>query len=313
MSDDPFGTRVVRRLNRLTLSRPSVGLCLAALAGFTLGPRLGEQWWPSAGELEDLFGPLDRRRAGILQRRISATELRNRATTYLLRHGGPAPLAARIRVHGAEGFQRLEDEKVPVAVVFWHLGAVRAVETALHALGHPILSATYLVPRGPDPGYRWRVVDSAAAGAQFVVESLRELKRGTVPVLALDGHARGGRRVPFLGRDIPIPGGAGALAVRGGARLVPVTSRWVGLTSRVEVVLHEPLPAVAAGRSDADREFAAVRSAVRWFEEYLLAHPEDLRLWNTRAVVTNRVEGPKSPSDADFVALADAFDAADQR
>ena len=312
MGRESFATTLVRRLNRTTNAHPALGLRLAALAGFLLGPRLGDPWWPSAAELEELVGGMDHRRLERLRRRIAAGELRNRAVISLLHRRGPEPLSRLITLRGADAFRRLRDDGVPVVVVFWHLGVIRAVETALAALGCPLLTSTNRPPRGQDPGYRRRVVSDPASATLFLMEALKEVKRAGVPVLALDGLGSKRRAVPCFGRSFPVPAGPGALAGRGGARIVPATSRWLGLSPRVEVTLHEPLPRPAQGAMALEEwEFEMAGSAVTWFERHLRGHPEDLRLVNVRNLLSKHRAHPRAPREEDFARLAAEFEASE--
>jgi lauroyl/myristoyl acyltransferase len=302
--------RLVRRLNRITNRRPALGLRLAAIVGFTLGPWLGDAWWLSDAELEELLGEIDPRTRRRLQRRIAAGELRNRALAYLLHHDGPEKLIPRIRICGDRAFRSLLDDRVPVVVLYWHQGVPRSVETALHSLGHPILAAIDHRPPGPDPGYRWLLASDRPSRSRYLMEALKAVRDGGVPVFALDGPGPESQRFEFLGRSLPIPGGAGLLAGRGGARLVPASSRWLGLSSRLEVTLHEPLPEPARGaRGQEDWEREIVARAVAWSEEHIRAHPENLRPVSVRHMLGHLRAAPRAPSDADFARLAEEFDA----
>lgn len=314
MDRQSFSKRLVRRLNRITNERPALGLRLAGLVGFLFGPWLGEAWWLSEADLEELLGEVDGRTLRRLQRRIAAGELRNRAVMYLLHHGGPDKLAPLVRARGAEAFQSLRDEKLPVAVICWHLGVVRAEKAALHSLGHPILGALNRPPPGPAPGFRWLLAADRASGSRFLMEALKEVERGGVPILTLDGPGPSSSRVPFLGRSLPIPGGAAYLARRTGARVVPATSRWVGLSPRIEVVLHEPLPLPARGAMAPDEwEHEAVSVAAQWFADHVSRHSEDLRPVNVRNMLTHLRAHDRAPSDSDFARLSEEFDTADGR
>lgn len=302
--------RLVRRINHISAARPGLGLRLAALSGVALRSRLGEAWWPSSHEIEAMLGTLDARPLRRLQGRLSACQLRNRAVQHLLRHRGIEPLRGLIRVRGVGAFERLRAAG-PVAVVHWHAGVVRGVETALHGRGYPILAATAVSPVGPDPGYRWALVNGRSLATRYLAEAMRGVKRGVVPVLSLDGHmGAGARELTFLGQSIAVHSGAGVLARRADARLVPATSRWVGLSSRIEVTLHEPLPepdrSVGSVEEWQDR---IVESGVRWFEERLRAHPEDLRIVSMRMMLERTRNVGQAPSDEDFARLAEAFDA----
>jgi lauroyl/myristoyl acyltransferase len=247
-----------------------------------------------------------------LQRRIAAAELRNRAVVHRLRHDGPERLAALISVRGADVLQRLRDAGTPTVVLWWHQGAARAVETALSGLGVPLLVATN-APRAPDCGYRWRIVpEDAGQATQFMMQARKAAEAGEIPVLALDTASARDDRLPFLSGSLPIPMGSGWLAARTGARLVPTTSRWIGLSPRVEVTLHPPIPEPPRGAaSPAAWEREVVASAVRWYEEFLRTHPETLGLPQIRRALEPVPASCRAPSDDDFMRLAEDFDGAD--
>jgi lauroyl/myristoyl acyltransferase len=306
-----FTKRLVRRLNRITQARPGLGLRLAALAGFCLGPRLGEPYWISGAELEELLGEIEPRALRRLQRRIAARELRNRAAMYLTKHAGAAPLAQLIRLRGAREFARLR-EQGPVAVIFWHIGAVRAVEVGLHSAGIPIFVAWDRRPGGRPPDYRWRLVTDQVSGFHFLLEAIKDAQHGFVPTLAMDGPGHGGGQAPFFGRSVPVPSGAGALAVRARARLVPATSRWVGFSPRIELTLHDPIPEPERGSLAPDAwEKEVVNGAVRWFEGYVRGHAEDLRPVSVRNALARLRGHRRAPSEVDFARLAEEFQSAD--
>ena len=275
----PWVRPLVRRLNRIARERPRLGLRLAAIAGHTLGPRLGDAWTPTLGELEALFGELDPRTAKRLRRAMASHELRNRALMALLRRLGPEPMHRLMRVRGAEGLLGLREAKVPVVVCFWHLGVIRAVEQALVRLGLPLYLAGARVPLGPNPGFRYEVVTDAVSGLRFLKGALKELEQGGVPVVAVDGSAGAqSRRAPFFGRSLPVPPGLAILARSSGARVVPATSRWVGLSAGIEVTLHEPLPEPASSRTARlEWEQELLDGATAWYERHVRAHPEDMR------------------------------------
>jgi lauroyl/myristoyl acyltransferase len=276
-------SQLVDRLIRMADTQPRAGFRLAGLAGVVLGARLGGAWTPSATELRGLLGSLDERTVARLQRRIASREVRNRALLFVLRRSGSERILPLVQIRGADSFLRHQAENRPTIVVFWHMGAARSVETAVAKLGCSVLCASIQSPPGPDPGFRRLPVSNAASGTRFLMEALRELKRGGVPVLAVDGPGGKSRRTPFLGRSLPVPTGVSALARMAGARIVPATSRWVGASSAIEVNLHDPLPDPVADLATPEEwEHELAVSAMRWFEHHLRTHPEDLRPLNIR-------------------------------
>lgn len=274
----------VRRVNRIAAVYPSLGLRLAALSGRALGARLGDAWTPNAAEVEARLGLAEPRAVARLQARIASCELRNRVLMYLLKRRGPADLRRLLRVRGAEVLEPLREAKVPVVVAFWHFGVVRSTDTGLSKLGLPILVATSEPPRGPEPGFRFYTVDGPEAGTRFLLSALKELKTGGIPALAADGLVDDNSpRFPFLRGEVAVPTGLAILARRSGARIVPATSRWLGLRAAAEFRLHPPVEEPAVERGDRARwETALLANTVKWFEGHLLENPGDLRPLNFR-------------------------------
>lgn len=312
MGEEAFSERLLHKIDRTTDASPALGLRLAALAGVVLGARLGAQWRPAEAELRELLGDLDGRAVGRLRRRIAASELRNRAALRLLDQSGPDRLMSLIRVRGAEVLRRLRDERIPTIVLWWHQGAVRAVEIALSGLGLPLFVATN-APRGSDSGYRWKVVvDDPGDGTEFMMQALKEIKDGAVPVLSLDTASGREDRSPFFTGSLPIPTGTGWLVARTGARLVPATSQWIGLSARIEVELHEPILEPARdGLTPAEWKRELVASGVRWWEDHLRRHPETLGLVQIRRALERPQCAARAPSDDQFTRLVEDFDSAD--
>jgi lauroyl/myristoyl acyltransferase len=115
--------------------------------------------------------------------------------------------------------------------------------------------------------------------ARFLLEAREALARGEIVGLNLDWRQARGALVTVLGRRMPLAGGALWLARTTGARLVPVTRRWLGATGGVEVTFHEPLPEPRASREDAplfERELADAAGA--FFDGHLRREPGTLRL-----------------------------------
>lgn len=225
---------------------------------------------------------MDAQTSARVRRRIASCEVRNRALLFVLRRSGPRRILPLLRIHGHESFRQLRDQGDPAVVVFWHLGVARAVELMLTRLGYSVLGASLEESPRPLPGYRALTVSDASSGTRFLMEALRELKDGGVPVLAADGPGRGSRRTRFLGRQLPLPSGIARLARMASARVVPATSRWIGTSSAIEVTLHPPLPEPDASHAPPDWEDELATQVMRWFESHLRSHPEDLRPFNIR-------------------------------
>jgi hypothetical protein len=157
-------------------------------------------------------------------------------------------------------------------------------------------------------GYPWFPLWDPAGATRFLHEALKLLQSGGLPVVGLGPKAPQPHRIPFLGRSIPVPIGAGYLASRAGVRLMPVTATWAGLSPHINLTLHDPIPEPARGTlSQTDWEVEVVRAAIAWFGDYLRAHPEDLRPVNLRHLLQHLRQHPREPSKADFDRLAESF------
>jgi SAM-dependent methyltransferase len=158
---------------------------------------------------------------------------------------------------------------------------VRATSVALRALGVPALFAVARWNREPDSDHdvvRYARLQTSADEARFLKRAHRALADGRIVGVNLDVVRAGGEDGFFLGRRIRVGRGAAALARLTGARLVPVTRRFLGMSGRIEVTFHEP---IADG--DLDRasgmafDGALLTRATAWFEAQARNHPGSLR------------------------------------
>jgi hypothetical protein len=284
--------KLLKRLKRIAAKRPALGLRLAAGFGYALGPRVGAVFVPSAQQLTTLLGPMKSGAVRRLQRRIAAQEFRTHVHKSVLRRRGAPGMLPLVRIASAEPLLRLRREGTPVVAVFWHCGARGGVELGLIRLGVLAYVAMLSEPRRPDPGFRWDRVFDPFSSVRFLKQSAKELAQGTVVVMSLDGV--GGTPLEdttFLGCHFPFARGPAILARRAGARLVPTTTRWMGMSGRIEVTFHDPLPEPAVSRK-AEKEFEdALRvSGARFFDRHLRAHPELLVPGNVRRCLGFRRE-----------------------
>jgi lauroyl/myristoyl acyltransferase len=280
-----------KRLSRLTLARPGVGLGLAALVGRVAGARAGPGFTLTPDEVRALFGPLPRAAVARIRRRIASEELRNRCARGLVRERGLEVLATRVRVVGGAHLHELVRDKVPVVAVGWHAGAFRSAPLGISRLGISTLVATGkpLGRAAEEAGPLLRYAEmhettGALAGAQFLKQALSHVAHGGVTVFFADSFDMRGRIwMSFLGRRFPLARGATTLARLSRGRVVPVSSRWIGLGSVIEVRIHEPLPEPAAPRTAAlEYETELLRSICRLFEAEVRVRPESMRLWRWR-------------------------------
>jgi lauroyl/myristoyl acyltransferase len=268
-----------------TLQRPALGLRLAGLTGSVLAPWLGPRWSPSRAELAEVLPAEHRARARRIQREIAAQELRNRALSALANRRGPEVLADRVEVVGGERLLRLSRGGAPLVLAMCRVGAFRAVPAALARLGLPTLMAVTSLPRRPQPDDR---VESALAlpgveGLEFLRRALGVLRRGGAVAVVVDGE-RGAdpTDAPCLGRRSRLQRGAATLARRTGARVVPVTARWLGSSSRAEVAFHAALPQPSAPATSAEFERELVARLGAFFDAHVRQYPGTLRLVKLR-------------------------------
>jgi lauroyl/myristoyl acyltransferase len=122
--------------------------------------------------------------------------------------------------------------------------------------------------------YWHRPEDSTGARALLLLRGRRQLAAGGLVVLALDSWFGAGLEVRVAGRRATFAPGLGRLVRMTGAPVFPLLGRWAA-ADRIELVVHEPLPASVEPPSD-DLEAAVVRQAAAWLDGHLASHPEDL-------------------------------------
>lgn len=270
--------RLVKRLKRLALRNPDLALRLAAGLGTALGP--GSRWSPTPEEIALVLG--ERRPSAVraIQRRIAANVLRSLALGAVANRRGLASLADRVDVVHGERLLALREQRTPLVAVLAHLGAGRGASAAFEKLGVPARIATLRPPPAVMGCVRSERVDDATRAARFLRRAAADLEKGVVPMVPFDGALAGTIPVSFLGRQLEVGRGLPFLAARG-ARLLPVTSRWVGNSGRIETTIHPPIPELGAQPSeDLEREFVEMIAA--WFEGYVRRNPGELRLWKLR-------------------------------
>jgi lauroyl/myristoyl acyltransferase len=273
-----LGDRLVKRLKRLALRHPELSLRLAAGLGALFGP--GSRWAPQAAEITALFGETAPRAITAIQRRMAADVLRSLSLDALVNRRGAAAIADRVqRVH-PERLLSLREKGEPVVIVTGHVGGGRGVAAALEILGVPARVGTLRPAPAVMGCVRFETLGDPLQAVGFLRRAALDLDQGIVPVVSFDGIVDGNIATSFLGRSIRVARGLPFLAARG-ARMLPVTSRWMGRTGGVEVTFHPPLPAREKHVSDA----VWVNTIVGWFEDYVRRNPGELRLWRFRQLV----------------------------
>jgi lauroyl/myristoyl acyltransferase len=288
--------RPVRGLGRLAGAvarvEPRAGLALAGALGARLGPRAGPRRCPPERWLAHLLPELDAAELARARREIASLEFRNRALRRLLERRGVAPLLPLLEVR-AEPLLELLAARERIVVASWHMGPYWASSAALEKLGVPALFAVHRArPARGARALRWfELADELPA--RFLKRAVDELAAGRTVGMALDFPLGALARQPFLGGTLAVARGAAAVARIAGARLVPVTRRWIGRSSRIEVTFHAPIPEPAAPRAEAERfEAELLAAALRFFEERLRADPGSLRIAQLRQLLAPRAAAP---------------------
>ena len=275
--------RASHGIDRLAQRLPSLGILLAGPAGYWLGPRAGPKRCPDEETVLRVWKDLDARGMLRVRRQIARTEFRNRAMRRIYETRGAADALARVRVE-AGPLLRLREEGTPVVLAGWHMGPSRANTLALKRLSIPVVFATYSAPAADDgSGLPYFELKSDQFYARFLKAAIDALRGGAVVGASPDAFF--GKRMPmsFLGGTLMVPRGVAALARVGGARVVPVTSRWSDPLARIHVTFHEPLPLPAIDPADRDAwELALMQSVLDFFGAHLRAHPEVVRLKELR-------------------------------
>jgi lauroyl/myristoyl acyltransferase len=268
------GRRTIRWLRSTSKSRLPLALRAAGLVGGAFGPV--SSWAPSREEVRAVFpdAPVDR-----VQRRIAANLLRDLSLAAVANREGSVAVLDRVDVVGAGPLLELQRSGAPLVIVFGHLGARRGPPLAVEKLGIP----ARLTVEGKRPRrmgcVQWQEVHDAGTATRFLRDALQDLKKGTVPVVAVDRAHGSGPEVRFLGRRIRVSRGLAALA-RAGATLVPMRAVWTP-GPRIEVTVLPPLPGLE-GRRGAEAEARFLQTCVGWVQDYATAHPGELGLAETR-------------------------------
>jgi len=281
-----ISVRLARRIQVfaywLTLRRPALGLRFAAILGRIAAQRANSAHAPTAENVEELFGTLEPGRIQRIRREIASQEFRDEALRHLLGHRGLDPIFVLVKTVRAESFRQLWSAGTPIVVVGWHQGPARAASLALRKLGIPTLFAIRSANREPDRDgdiVRYAHLNGTADDARFLKRAHRALLDGSVVGLHIDWLRDTGEEAHILGRSVRVGRGAVVLARITGARLVPVTRRFLGSTGYVEVTLHAPIADAdldpAAGPAF---EHALLERAVAWFEASIRSDPGSLRL-----------------------------------
>jgi lauroyl/myristoyl acyltransferase len=282
---------LVKRLKRLALRRPELALRLAAGLGTLFGP--GSRWAPKAAEITALFGERRPRAITAIQRRMAADVLRSLSVGARVNRLGVMAIADRVRLVHPERILSLREQGERVVIVNAHVGGGRGIAAALERLGVPARVATLLPAPAVTGCVRFETLGDPLRSVGYLRRAAQDLDQGIVPVVAFDGAADGTIATSFLGRSIRVARSLPFLAAQG-ARMLPVTSRWVGRTGALEVTFHSPFPAPEEHASDD----AWLKTIVAWFDDYVRRNPSELRLWKFRELLEAERVGRVSVSES---------------
>jgi lauroyl/myristoyl acyltransferase len=253
---------------------------------------------PTRAELEWLLGPLDPAAARRIRREITCQEFRNVALRRIMMRRGIRALEPLIASFQVEPLLRRYERGEPTILVGWHLGPNWIALAAVRRLGLPVLASAdrrELPPDATSGLARSRRAQRDGSAVAFLKEALAELEGGGIVMLQID--VRRGPLAPFLGRRAAVARGAAWLARQTGARLVPHTARFVG-PWQVAWMCHEPRPEPDVPRDPAAPfEAAVLTDAVAFFENWVRAHPELLRVPTLRRI--RPAGSPGGPPAAD--------------
>lgn len=271
---------IAKLLRRIAIAHPRAGLALSSRIGYWGHGLLTRKPLPSLEDLSAVFGELEPRRARRLRRELASLDDCNRVCMYLIRNKGMDSVLPLLRVD-AEPLERLLEENTPVIVIAWHLGPPRHMMATLQKLGVKALMVvkSWNTASEAFDQLEVRSLDSDGHPAAFLKHALEVLKTGGVVGMAMDGGSGERHSNRYLGRPIEIGRGAASLARLTGARLVPVTARWIGHSGRWETRLHPPIPEPQVDRKQVARfEAELLDATVGWFDDFTRQNPGLIRV-----------------------------------
>jgi lauroyl/myristoyl acyltransferase len=249
----------------------------------------------------DLLGPMSGDDAGAIAREIFVNRLRTNALKAVRATAGDVSVQKWVQWPGVDVLRDRQERKAPAIFITWHFGPEVNLGAAFAGLGIPVTSFRSTPTRPEDTAlvdYR-RVADADERGLALR-RGFSRLKNGGFVTVAIDGRQTGtALTVPFFGRRIQVGRGAAALARLTGAPLIPTAKVWMP-DGRVQVRIFEPLalPALDPRRPDVWDE-AVIVDAVKWFERFLHAVPEQFRMRNiVRLCAAPRIESATAPRQA---------------
>jgi KDO2-lipid IV(A) lauroyltransferase len=205
-------------------------------------------------------------------RRVMLNFGRGVVETFMLPHLGPADLSLMVGFEGRDKLDSALSSGRGVVFATAHLGSWELAGAALGALGYRITTVAgvqfspSLSPMVRQMKERLGItVVSMDTGTLTIA---RTLHKGGVVALHIDGDQfKDGVVVTYFGRDVTLPRGPAALALKTGAALLPA---FAIRTSRrhITIMIEDDVAAGAGDERDATQRVAGV------VEEYVKRYPD---------------------------------------
>lgn len=248
---------------------------LGGWIGRTLGPLTGAHKTASAN-LRIAFPEMPEAE----HRRLLAAQWDNTTRTFfeLLMMDRLTPASGRLEVVGRERLEAIAAAGEPVIFVSGHFANWELMPAAIIAAGITC-QITYRPTNNPYVDARIKKsrarygVELFAPKGDGTRELVAALGRGECVALMNDQKYNPGPAVPFFGEPAHTAPGATRLALRFGAKVVPMSAqRLPGV--RFRLVVHEPIPILDTGdkTGDVERGVAAISAFI---EARIRAHPDD--------------------------------------
>lgn len=253
-----FTSSLVRALRGVGIVMPRFSLVLAGLTGKASAPFRRV----STREVRGLYPTLSEREAARLLRHVLAMELRSK----LLAGFRERNLLALVR-----GLDLDEAVTPPMILATFHVGPLFALLAALAHFETPV--------------YVMRRLRGSQHGAAELLRGLKALDGGGVVAVPVDPTRAATITVQFFGKPLVLARGAFSLARISGVPVLPVLPVWRGYEA--SAVFGEKLHAPSGMAVEAAERFLA-EGVIRWLEDYLRHHPEDIGIRTLRIFSSRR-------------------------
>ena len=226
----------------------------------------------AGGQPGDPAGMVTKRRLDSIGQRVMLNFGRGVVETFMLPHLGPEDLSGMVDIQGKEKLDSALSAGRGVVLATAHLGSWELAGAALGARGYHITTVAgvqfspSLSPMIRRMKERLGVtVVSMDTGALTIA---RTLHKGGVVALHIDGDQfADGIEVKYFDRNVTLPRGPAALAMKTGAALLPA---FAIRTSRrhITIMIEDDVVAAAADERDATQRVAGV------VEKYVKQYPD---------------------------------------